>query len=333
MATVSITQWYISLVGIEFDGSTTTALFNAMGSTTSGELEDESGILYVGETVTIDGVEYTYLGSGTASTTIILTTTVDVLVLTDADGNIYLVYPDGTLGTLSSATNITFVITETAYDLTNLTAVVCYAEGTRILTDRGEVAVEQINSGDRLIDHRGRAIPVVWRANMTCGMAASRFHPIEIAAEALGPGRPARTTYVSQQHRIALDAASLGIDSPDGIVMVAAKALINGTTIRVVNFDRTINYHHLLCHRHIACFAEGMMSETLLIGDMSLRALSGRDRQQIRDLSDGRLDLDADHVPGIATHTICPTLTRGDLRRAGHDPARGGRLLSPLYQL
>ena len=331
MATVSYSEWYISLVGLSLDGNSTLVLVNAMSTATEGELEDESGILYVGETVTIDGVEYTYLGSGTASTTYLLTTTtVDVLVLSDADGNIYLVYPNGTLG-LSSVTNITLTLSETAYDLTNLTAVICYAEGTRILTDRGEVAIEQINSGDRLIDHRGRAIPVVWRANMTCGMAASRFHPIEIAAEALGPGRPARTTYVSQQHRIALDAASLGIDTPDGIVMVAAKALVNGTTIRVVNFDRTISYHHLLCHRHIACFAEGMMSETLLIGDMSMRALSGRDRQQIRDLSDGRLDLDADHMPGIASTTICPTLTRGDLRRAGHDPARGGRLLSPLY--
>jgi hypothetical protein len=300
VATVSYRQWYVSLIGIDWSGSSITTIANALGTSTSAELEDESGVIYVGETVTLDGVEYTYLGTGTV--------------------------------TLSTA-SLTLSLTETAYDLDESDDVVCYAEGTRILTDHGEVAVELIKSGDRLIDHRGRAIPVVWRANMTCGMAASRFQPVEIAAEALGPGRPARTTYVSQQHRIALDAAALGIDSPDGIVMVAAVSLCNGTTIRIVNYDRPINYHHLLCHRHIACYAEGMMSETLMLGNMAKRAISKLERQQIRDLSNGRIDLDADVVPGIASRTICPTLTGGDLRRAGHDPRKGGRILSPQYQL
>lgn len=329
MTTVSYAQWNGSLLQLNLFTQPTTLVLSAFGTTSTGQLTDQSGTLYVGETVIMAGKEYTYLGSGTAQpgvnvlgATVATGTKKDLLLLQDASGKVFFVYPDGVPNALGMVALVVDV-DQVGYNLTTKSPI-CFAEGTLILTDRGEVAVETIQPGDRIIDHRGRAMRVLWRGAMDYGMAAERFHPVEIDAGALGPGRPARALRVSQQHRIAIDPGSIGLAGDDAMVLLPARALVNGTSIRIVHADRPLRYHHILCRRHSLCQAEGLLAETLLLGPMAIQSLSRQDRDQIFDLSGGRLDVDA-ALPGTSCKTLCRSLTPGDLRRARE--TAGGNIL------
>ena len=328
MVAVSYTQWYGSLLQLNLFTKPTTLVLSAFSAQSSAQLIDASGTLYVGEKVMMGGKEYTFIGSGTAQPGINLLgltvptgTKKDVLLLQDASGKVYFVFPNG----VPNALGIVALVVDVhpvGYNLT-LHSPICYIEGTRLLTTRGEVAVEDVAPGDRIIDHQGRDIRVLWRGSMDYSTAIDRYHPVEIAAGALGPGRPARALCVTQQHRIAIDPASIGLGVTTDVVMVPAAALVNGTTIRILHADRPLRYHHILCRRHSTCLAEGMLSETLLLGQVAIRALSQEDRDQIRELSRGRLDFDAD-LPGALRKPVCRSLTKGDLRRATE--RAGGRL-------
>ena len=102
MTTVSYAQWNGSLLQLNLFTQPTTLVLSAFGTTSTGQLTDQSGTLYVGETVIMAGKEYTYLGSGTAQpgvnvlgVTVATGTKKDLLLLQDASGKVFFVYPDG----------------------------------------------------------------------------------------------------------------------------------------------------------------------------------------------------------------------------------------------
>ncbi len=106
-----------------------------------------------------------------------------------------------------------------AYDAVadNLTGL---AAGTRILTARGEVPVEQLVPGDAALALRGPAyLPIVW-----VGRSTATGPVIVIEPGALGPDRPHGRVSVAPAHPVFIDPAP-----------VPAHQLINGSTIRSEN--------------------------------------------------------------------------------------------------
>jgi hypothetical protein len=135
--------------------------------------------------------------------------------------------------------------------------VVCYARGTRILTDHGEVAVEHLSIGDRLITRKGEARALRWIGRRAY---AGRFAaanpdvlPVRISANAIEPGVPKRDLWVSPRHAMYLDN-----------ILIPAASLVNGITIqRVADIDEVTYYHLELC-THDIIIAEGALSESYL---------------------------------------------------------------------
>lgn len=150
------------------------------------------------------------------------------------------------------------------YDLANDRAinVTCFAEGTRILTARGEVAVERLSAGDRVVTFSGRGAalkPVRWIGRRAVDVAGHRephrVRPVRIRAGALGEGVPHRDLVVSPEHALLLDGA-----------LVHAKTLVNGAT--VVQEDRAaVVYFHLDLGCHDVVLAEGAGAESYLNED------------------------------------------------------------------
>jgi hypothetical protein len=100
--------------------------------------------------------------------------------------------------------------------------------GTRILTSRGEMAVEQLLVGDHALALRGPALrPIVW-----IGRSTAYVPPVQIAADAFGPGRPRRSLRVAADHPIFLDARP-----------VPARDLVNGSTIQVLEIAAAELFH------------------------------------------------------------------------------------------
>jgi hypothetical protein len=141
-------------------------------------------------------------------------------------------------------------------------APVCFARGTRIATPDGDVAIESLKKGDLVLTVAGKARPVIWighrRADCSRYPDPRKAWPILIQAGAFGPGLPARDLRVSPQHGIFAEG-----------VLIPAKILVNGTTIRQEKVA-SIEYFHIELESHDILLAEGLPAETYLdAGDRS----------------------------------------------------------------
>lgn len=135
-------------------------------------------------------------------------------------------------------------------------AVVCYARGTRIMTPDGEVPIEQLQPGSRVVTASGGVAPVVWIGRRTVDLERHPephlAQPVRIKAGAFGPRLPRRDLVVSPAHAIY-----------DEGVLIPARFLINGCTV-VQEKLRTVEYFHIELQRHDVVLAEGLPAETYL---------------------------------------------------------------------
>lgn len=162
---------------------------------------------------------------------------------------------DGT--TLDVGTGLSVQDFTTSKDATGGTIIVevaCYAAGTRITAEQGEVAVELLRAGDRVRTASGRIAPVRWVGQTTLDV---RRHPhaapVRIAPGAFAPGLPRRELLVSGDHAIAI-----------GDVLIPARKLVNGATIRQDLSVPAITYVHVELDRHDLLLAEGLAAESFL---------------------------------------------------------------------
>ncbi len=146
----------------------------------------------------------------------------------------------------------------------------CFAAGTRVLTARGELAVEAIAVGERvrvlLGDAgegaagdglaEGRLAEVIWvgRREVDCARHAQpkKVWPVRVAAGAFGAGRPHTDLWLSPDHAVYV-----------AEVLIPVKYLINGSGIVQVPVDR-ITYHHIELAEHDVLLAEGLPVESFL---------------------------------------------------------------------
>ncbi|MCX7383331.1 MAG: Hint domain-containing protein [Alphaproteobacteria bacterium] len=140
---------------------------------------------------------------------------------------------------------------------TTLLTVACFAEGTRLLTDRGERPVETLRAGDRVAALLGGGLARIrWvgqrRIVVRRHPDPERVRPVRIAPGALAPGVPHRALLVSPDHALHLDGA-----------LIPAHLLVNGATITQIDVD-TVTYWHVELDRHDVVLAEGAAAETYL---------------------------------------------------------------------
>jgi len=153
---------------------------------------------------------------------------------------------------------LTFDLTSPSSVALGSEQVSCYAAGTRILTPRGEIAVEQLREGDRVVTARdgGRLAPVRWIGHRTLAPARHPrpwdVAPIRLRAGALAPGRPSRDLLLSPDHALFL-----------GGVLIRARDLLNGATV-VQEHVAEVTYYHVELDRHDVLLAEGVPSESFL---------------------------------------------------------------------
>jgi hypothetical protein len=153
---------------------------------------------------------------------------------------------------------------------------VCFTRGTRIKTDRGEVAIEDLEVGDlvQTMDHGLQ--PIRWIGAQTVP-AQGRLAPVRIAAGALGN---ARDLLVSPQHRMLLTGWKARLYLGEAEVLAAAAMLVNDSTIRRET-GGTVEYFHVLFDSHEIVWAEGAPSESFHPGEQGWGALDRAARDEI----------------------------------------------------
>lgn len=141
---------------------------------------------------------------------------------------------------------------------------------TRICTPNGARALHELHPGDLVHTEDNGATPLKWVGAQKWvgarqGAGFGKAAPILFEVGAIGNDAPLR---LSPQHRvlIAHPYAELGFGNSE--VLVPAKALINGHSVRVAPCAR-ITWMNVLCEDHNIIRAENAPVETLLLGDVA----------------------------------------------------------------
>ena len=133
----------------------------------------------------------------------------------------------------------------------------CFAAGTRIRAEHGDVAVEDLLAGDLILTHDGRLRPIVWTGrrhiDLTRHPHPERARPVRIRAGAIAQGVPVRDLLVSPDHALFLDG-----------VLIPARLLVNGHSIAVETTRRHVTYHHIELASYDVILAEGLPAESYL---------------------------------------------------------------------
>jgi hypothetical protein len=155
-------------------------------------------------------------------------------------------------------------------------SVICFTRGTRIKTDRGEVPVEDLEVGDRVMTMDHGLQPIRWIGSRSVP-AQGKLAPVRIAAGALGN---ARDLLVSPQHRMLLSGWKAKLHLGEAEVLAAAAMLLNDSTIRR-EAGGTVEYFHMLFDSHEIVWAEGAPSESFHPGEQGWGALDRAARDEI----------------------------------------------------
>nr|WP_321509673.1 Hint domain-containing protein [uncultured Celeribacter sp.] len=194
----------------------------------------------------------------------------------DSDGNGF----DGQITLYNAASNDYANI-----NYTNIEHIIpCFTPGTRIATPRGEVAVEDLKVGDKVITRDNGLQVIRWVGRKSLSAAdlqrKPELTPVRISQGALGRGLPERDMVVSPNHRMLMSdpKAALLFDTQE--VLVAAKYLQ-----RLAGVDSVpaapVTYIHIMFDHHEVVLSDGTWSESFQPGDYTLSSIDADARSEI----------------------------------------------------
>ncbi len=156
-----------------------------------------------------------------------------------------------------TVTTTTTQLTTQTYTITGTESATCFAAGTKILSAKGPVRVEDLRIGDMLPTLHGGGQKIKWIGRRDYdGRFIAGNHlmlPVRIRRHALARNVPSRDLVVSPGHGIYLDG-----------VFVPAWRLINGVSITQALQVETVSYFHIELADHAVIFAHNCPVESFL---------------------------------------------------------------------
>jgi hypothetical protein len=156
----------------------------------------------------------------------------------------------------------------------------CFAAGTRIDTPSGAVAVEELAKGQLVLTAAGETRPIRWighrRLDLRRHPDPALAQPIRIERDAFAASMPHHDLLVSPDHAIFVDG-----------MLICARQLMNGTTIRQERDRTVVDYYHVELDQHAILLAEGLPAESYIdTGNRGFFANSGAPLALHPDLTD-----------------------------------------------
>ncbi len=155
-------------------------------------------------------------------------------------------------------TDVGFVTVET---------IPCFVTGTRVLTPKGDVKVEDLQIGDLVMTQDDGPQPLRWIGRRQV-QATGKMAPIRIEKNTFGRHR---TLMVSPLHRVLIEdyKAELLFGEPE--ILIAARDLVNDQSVRRIE-GGDVEYVHIMFDKHQVVFSEGLPTESFLPGPQTVKA-------------------------------------------------------------
>ncbi|WP_323768612.1 Hint domain-containing protein [Marinovum sp.] len=183
-------------------------------------------------------------------------------------------------------------------EVENIEYIPCFTPGSLIMTSSGEVPVETLCVGDRVLTRDNGHQVIRWvgvRQVAPERLALTpALRPIRIAAGALGAECPERDMQVSPQHRVLIGSTATQVWFGEDEVLVAATHLTCLDGVEVAGPETPVTYIHILFDQHEVILSDGLWSESFQPGDLTLAALDRAQRDELLALFpelSGRSDL------------------------------------------
>lgn len=167
-------------------------------------------------------------------------------------------------------------------------SVICFTPGTRLRTETGDIAIEDLGPGDRLLTRDSGPQEVLWSGHRR--MSGARLfampdqRPIRLRRGALGLDRPEDDLIVSPEHRVLVTGRAARDLWGEAEVLVRAGDMVGDRFITVDHSLRETFYIHLMLQRHEVIWANGLEVETFHPGFMGLDHLNAGQRETLFDL-------------------------------------------------
>lgn len=163
----------------------------------------------------------------------------------------------------------------------------CFTPGTLIATAVGEVAVEDLRPGDRVVTRDNGLQPIRWvgRKKLSWTDLALNAHlkPILLTKGSLGNGLPEQDMMLSPNHRVLMANDRTVTLFKEREVLVAAKLLTGLRGLYPVD-AAGVEYLHFMFDRHQIVLSNGAWTESFQPSDGSLRGIGNAQRSEILDV-------------------------------------------------
>ncbi len=188
---------------------------------------------------------------------------------------------------------VSFTVTGTSggssdTDTVVINLLICVTRGTLIRTTSGSVPVESVCRGDMVETLDSVAQPVRWIGSRKLSVAElileQNKRPIVFEPDSLGENLPDRELQVSPQHRMFLQGWQAQLLFGEDQVLVPAKSLVNGSSVRQAEVTGEVEYFHLLFDEHQIIFTEGAPTESFHPGAYTLSELDEAVRAELLSL-------------------------------------------------
>jgi hypothetical protein len=186
-------------------------------------------------------------------------------VTLNADGTLT-VHTDADIDKIAFTYGIKSSTGATDVGFVTINTVPCFVAGTRIMTPKGEVPVEDLCPGDLVLTHDDGPQPVRWTGRRLVP-ATGAFAPVRIKAGAFGPHGELT---ISPQHRVMIGDSRAELLFGEAEVLVAAKDLVNDHSVRIVE-GGMVDYVHILFDKHQVVYSEGLVTESFLPGPQTTK--------------------------------------------------------------
>ncbi|WP_375186109.1 Hint domain-containing protein [Pseudooceanicola sp.] len=159
----------------------------------------------------------------------------------------------------------------------DLNFVACFTNDARILTPTGMTSIRKLAVGDMVMTRDHGPQPIRWIGETKIRkkdlLEKPNLQPYRIKADCFGPGMPFRDLTLSPQHRVLTGGKIVREMFGQDEMLIAVKHLEKVKKVQKPKVKGNVIYRHILFDRHEVIYANGLPTESMLIGQEARRKL------------------------------------------------------------